>query len=238
MLKFNTENTPNVYIISDLHLTHLKIIKYCNRPYELSEEGVEEMKEDLLSEFDKLPATCTVINNGDLLDTKNDHSLEEVKQYVKRMKGPKGLRKLILVLGNHDHCKLHGSKSKFYYAAGFDAVYDSPIIVDDNILLSHEPVYLKPGSNLINFYGHTHTEDVCKKELMNNEGLSKYFMYDYDNWSMIAKVCRKDNIPEPNLEDYFKWPEKGILPENYVNVCWDATHKILDYKQLVNSCKH
>lgn len=223
MINLNNKKNPDVYIISDLHLDHTNIIKYCNRPYELTPEDTARMHEDLLSEIDKLPTTCTLINNGDLLNTK-EHDLAYVKEIVKRMKGPKGLRKLILILGNHDICKLHGRRLAFYYAAGFDKVYDSPIIVDNKFILSHEPVYIKPGSNLINFYGHTHNENIDED----------YFTYDFDNWAMIAKVCRKDGLPEPNLEDYKKWPDKKVSLDNYFNVCWDSCKKILNYKDLAD----
>ena len=234
MINFNLEKTPPVFIVSDLHLTHKNIIKYCDRKYPLTDEATAQMKEDLLSEFDKLPTTCTIINNGDVLDTKDTHTIKEVKAITDRMKGPKGLRKLVLILGNHDNCKYHGDRVQFYLRAGFDAVYASPIIVDDRFILSHEPVYLNPGNNLINLYGHTHNEDICSKSHIGNAGYSDYFMYDYDNWCMIAKVCRKDGLPEPPLSDYLKYPWKGVLPQNYKNVCWDANYKILDYKALVN----
>lgn len=216
--------SDNTFIISDLHLTHKNIIKYCNRQYDLSPEGVAKMKEDLLSEFDKLPTTCAVWNLGDLFDTK-PHSLAEAKEVVKRMKGPKGLRKLYLVLGNHDVCRLSNSRIKFYYEAGFDKVYDSPIIVNEKFILSHEPVYIAPGSNFINIYGHTHDIPID----------TGYFTKDFDNWAMIARVCRKDGLPEPKIEDYIKWPEKVVNLNNYFNVCWDYTHKILDFNQVIKT---
>jgi calcineurin-like phosphoesterase family protein len=228
--------SDNTFIISDLHLTHKNIIKYCNRQYDLSPDGVAKMKEDLLSEFDKLPTTCTVWNLGDLFDTK-PHSLAEAKEVVKRMKGPKGLRKLYLVLGNHDVCRLSSSRIKFYYEAGFDKVYDSPIIVNDKFILSHEPVYIAPGSNFINIYGHTHDEDICKPDNINNEGLSNYFMYDWDNWAMISKVYRKEGKEPPDKEQFLKYPERGVSPVNYYNVCWDMHNKILSFNDIITNCK-
>lgn len=225
MLRLLNSNNK-VYITSDLHLDHMNIIKYCNRPYKLTEEDTLKMQENLLSKIDRLPANCTLINNGDLLNTK-EHELADVKKIVDRMKGPKRQRTLILVLGNHDICKLDGDRTAFYLAAGFDKVFESPVIVDDKIILSHEPVYLAPNNNLINLYGHTHNENISED----------YFTYDFDNWAMIAKVCRKDGLPEPNLEDYKKWPDRKISSKNYFNVCWDSNYKILNYKDLVKSFK-
>lgn len=216
----------NTFITSDLHLTHLNIIKYCDRPYDLTPNGVSQMKEDLLSEFDKLPDICEIWNLGDLYDTKDSHSLDEVKADVARMKGPKGTRKLYLILGNHDCCKRGcNSRISFYYAAGFDKVYDTPVIINDNLILSHEPVYIKPESNFVNIYGHTHDIPI-------DEG---YFTKDFDNWAMIAKVCRKDGLKEPDINDFIKWPEKIVDLKNYYNVCWDYRHKILDFNEVVKS---
>ena len=223
----------NTFLISDLHTDHLNIIKYCDRPYELTPEGVAQMKEDLLSEFDKLPTTCDVWNLGDLFDTK-PHTLNEAKELVNRMKGPKKLRKLYLILGNHDICREKGkSRIQFYYDAGFDKVYDSPVIVEDKFILSHEPVYITPDSNFINIYGHTHNEDICKLENINKDGFSTYFMYDWDNWAMISKCYRKEGKEPPDKEQFLKFPEKRISPENYINACWDFNHKILDFNKIV-----
>lgn len=203
----------------------------------MTPEGIDKMKEDLLSMYDKLPADCTVWNLGDLYDTKPDHSLDQVRRDVKRMKGPEGKRKLILILGNHDCCKHKRSRLEFYYAAGFDKVYDSPIIVNDRFIFSHEPVYIKPGSNFINIYGHTHDEDICKSENINSEGLSNYFMYDWDNWSMISKVYRKEGKEPPDKELYLKYPERGISPKNYFNVCWDMHHRMLSLNKIITNFK-
>jgi calcineurin-like phosphoesterase family protein len=191
----------------------------------MTPEGIAQMKEDLLSQFDKLPEECVVWNLGDLYDTRPDHSLDEVRRDVKRMKGPAGKRKLYLVLGNHDCCKHKRSRINFYYAAGFDKVYDSPIIVNDKFIFSHEPVYIKPGSDFINVYGHTHDIPID----------TSYFTKDFDNWAMIARVCRKDGLPEPKIEDFIKWPEKVVEMDNYYNVCWDYRHEILNLNKIISS---
>lgn len=185
------------------------------------------MKEDILSLFDNLPKECEIWNLGDLYDTK-PHSLEEVKEDVKRMKGKDGLRKLNLVLGNHDCCKEpFKSRLQFYYEAGFDKVYDSPILINDKYLLSHEPVYLSKESNLYNIYGHVH--DVPIEE--------NYFTIDYDNWAMIAKACRKEGKPEPEVEKFLKWPKRIVNIKHYQNVCFDYLHSIINLNTLIGELK-
>lgn len=223
MLQLN----ENTYITSDLHLTHKNIIKYCNRPYEMTPEGISKMKEDLLSMYDELPESCHIWNLGDLFDTK-PHSLDEAKEVVARMKGKKGLRKLYLIIGNHDICsEPFNSKIEFYYAAGFDRVYDTPILVNNRYILSHEPVYISKGSNLCNIYGHTHDIPITED----------YFTKDFDNWAMIAKVCRKDGRPEPNIEDFVKWPNRIVNIKHYYNVCVDNLHKIVKFNDVIKELK-
>lgn len=149
------------FITSDLHFYHKNIIKYTNRPYDFSDEGVAKMNEDILKLFDDLPPESTIINNGDLaLSSKID--FDDLKGLTDRMK--ENGKRLIIVLGNHDreitrYCKhLKHFKNSFYLfqELGFDRVYDRPIIFNDRFVLSHEPIYLFPKSNLINLYGHTH----------------------------------------------------------------------------------
>ena len=88
----------NIFITSDLHLYHTNIIKYCNRPFEYSEKGCQEMNEFLLKKFDALPEDCLIWNFGDVyLNRALDHA--KIMNTVLRMKKN---RKMCLILGNHD----------------------------------------------------------------------------------------------------------------------------------------
>lgn len=221
MLHFN----GNEYIISDLHLTHKNIIKYCKRPYEMTSEGVGLMMEDIFKLFDALPENCIVWNLGDLLDTSVAHSIDEVRAIVDRMKGPKGLRKLYLILGNHDNCKLNKSRITFYYEAGFNKVYDTPIIVSDKFILSHEPVYLDKSSIFTNLYGHTHDKAIE----------SNYFCYDWEKVFIAAREARAQGLEEP--EPKIAFPEKEIDTNKYLNVCYDYNHRFLDLSKILKRFK-
>lgn len=55
-----------IFITSDFHFFHKNIITYCNRNYSLDSDGILKMNEDILSEVDKLPSDCILINNGDV----------------------------------------------------------------------------------------------------------------------------------------------------------------------------
>lgn len=199
-----------VYITSDLHFYHKNIIKYCNRPYPMDWYGINQMNEDILKEFDKLPDDCIIINNGDLC-VSSQITFNQLKAIVDRMK--KNDRKLWIILGNHDReaqkfIKEHDYKTptEFFTALGFDRVFPFPILID-NLLLSHEPVYLKPGSNLVNVYGHTHNILIDKD----------YFNRDCENWVTTESAKKHGKLVDIN---------------NYKNVCWDANHRILKFTEL------
>ena len=229
------------YIVSDNHFFHTNIIRYCARPYNVSDlknkdflnEEILKMNEDMLKKFDALPEECDIYNNGDLFFVGDENrkkflaqQLDEMKAIVKRMKGPTGKRKLFLILGNHDNFHLpNESRIKFYYDLGFDKVYDTPIIIEDNFILSHEPVYISPANNFINLYGHVHDLDI-KEE---------YFCYDYDNYAMITRVAKQEGIEPPPIE--LKWPGRKIILSKYLNVCWDKNHKILNLNEIISKMK-
>ena len=233
--------SKKTYIVSDNHFFHTNIIRYCARPYNVSElknkdflnEEILKMNEDMLKEFDALPEECDIYNNGDLFFVGDENRkkflnscLDEMKAMVKRMKGPTGKRRLFLILGNHDNFHLpNESRIKFYYDLGFDKVYDTPIIIEDNFILSHEPVYISPANNFINLYGHVHDLDI-KEE---------YFCYDYDNYAMITRVAKQEGIEPPPIE--LKWPGRKIILSKYLNVCWDKNHKILNLNEIISRMK-
>ena len=59
----NIFNATNMYITSDNHFFHSRIIKYCDRNYNWeSDEDILRMNEDMLKEFDKLPDTPKIEN--------------------------------------------------------------------------------------------------------------------------------------------------------------------------------
>ena len=150
----------NIFITSDLHLYHTNIIKYCNRPFEYSEKGCQEMNEFLLKKFDALPEDCLIWNFGDVyLNRALDHA--KIMNTVLRMKKN---RKMCLILGNHDLMadkKPYSNYKEYFKYLGFDKVYKGPLLYK-NYILSHEPVLLDSKSNVLNIHGHTHDKFVCE----------------------------------------------------------------------------
>lgn len=217
------------FATSDPHFYHNNIISYepeSRKAYKAAEKNdmsnldeLERMNEDLLKEFDSLPKSCDVWILGDIWFCGRSHTdwlLDRygiLKRMVARMKGED--RKLFLVLGNHDILHFHNqSRLAFYYSLGFDKVYDTPVIIEDNVILSHEPVYISPANNFVNVHGHTHS--LCIKE--------DYFCYKFDNY---AEQLREGKVPKMDF------PERKVLTEKYKNVCWDALHQIVPLQDVI-----
>ena len=216
------KRTRQTFITSDTHFGHSNIIKYCKRPYKV--EGgnrnpanipeVQRMNEDILKLFDRLPADCDIWHLGDFWFN-GSHKVSPSDQLatnllindaVRRIK--QNGRRIFLVLGNHDNGK---PSVKYYLDRGFDRVYDSPVILEDKWILSHEPVWIEPGSHFVNLYGHTH--DLVIPE--------DYFCFDQENY---AQQVREGIVPE------MKWPERKVDLKNYSNVCLDHWHGIPEWK--------
>lgn len=220
----------NIFVTSDLHLSHLNIIKYCERPYEFSDEGVKQMNEALLSKFDELPRGSTIINNGDIF-LSSKISFYQMKRMVDRMK--RNNKKLILVLGNHDRKTPTYIKAKwrdpvdYFKALGFDEVQKYPILLEGEYLFSHEPVYLNPGSNLKNIYGHTHNYDVDEN----------YFNRECENFATMEVAKKEGTTKQKNLDvdTSVKPLGKLIDTDNYVNVCWDKNKRIIPLSEILKS---
>ena len=220
------KNQNELFITSDLHwknFYHRNIIKYCNRPYELSLEGIAKMNGDILKQFDELPEGSTILNLGDIL-LNSSKTFDELKYLVDRMKTNN--KKLWLVMGNHDrelsrYLKKQDFESSYdlLVALGFDRVYDKPIYMD-GIIFSHEPIY-----NTKNCYGHTHDIDIDKD----------YFNHECENWAMMERVKKEAISKQKNLDiDTSKnLTGKEIDVKNYFNVCWDKHHRILSYDEVL-----
>lgn len=212
------------FIVSDLHFGHPNICRYCNRPYEMQAPNknpgniplLKQMEEDILQMFDMLPEECDVWNLGDLFfyqGNPKNAPFEEYRRIVDRMNGPRKRRRLYLVLGNHDEFQ-----TSVYRELGFDEVYNTPVIVENKWVLSHEPVYLGLNTPFINLYGHTHDKSIE----------DDYFMFDYENYAKEVREANAKGLEAPELVK--KWPYKEVNTSlNYRNCCLDYNRCILDW---------
>lgn len=138
MFKYNRQN--NVYVIGDLHIGELSLIKKA-RPWFNS---VEEENEYIIKRWNKVIKSDTdvIFVIGDI-----GRDVEMIRDVFSRLNGYK-----IMISGNHD------TKPKVFYEEIFDEVYWHPVYLTDRLLLSHIPRMIEDGN--INVHGHTHWIEV------------------------------------------------------------------------------
>lgn len=136
------------FFTADQHFGHANVIKYDDRPF----DNVNEMDREMISRWNK------AVKKNDVVWLLGDLCLSTNSQYintlVKKLNGRK-----YLVMGNHD-----AKSVRFYYEAGFERVYDHPVLLLDYFILSHEPVFLPEGSPFFNIHGHVHNHELYPTE--------------------------------------------------------------------------
>ncbi|MWV45020.1 phosphoesterase [Paenibacillus sp. HJL G12] len=146
-----------VFVISDHHFGHQKIIDFESRPFANAAEMDEYMIEQwnaVVSQEDK------VFHLGDF----SFYNKEKTKAIVERMHGTKSL-----ILGNHDR----GRSKAWWLDAGFNDVSEYPIIYQSFFILSHEPIYMNKHMPYVNIHGHIHGQKY--------EG-QHYFNVSVEHW--------------------------------------------------------
>lgn len=147
----NLNNDKKLYFISDLHLMHSNIIKYCNRPF----KDAHEMTETIIRNWnDTITDDDQIIFLGDfVIGCKNP---KEVSEYVYECLN--GIK--YFIRGNHDTDEKisnkipwlpNDCKVRWVYYKGY------------SIALKHyayETSDFKPLSNCIHIHGHTHSTEM------------------------------------------------------------------------------
>ena len=136
-----------VWLISDNHFNHQKIIEYCNRPF----KTVEQMNEEMIKKWN------SVVKEDDKIYHLGDFgfgSKEQIANIISKLNG-----RIFLILGNHDN-----HTPQWYRDAGVKEVYDHPIIIKDFIVLSHapQPFICDSRTPYVNFFGHVHDSEMFK----------------------------------------------------------------------------
>ncbi len=132
-----------VFFIADTHFSEDKIIEYENRPF----SSPEEMNESIITNWNKtVSPDDTVWHLGDF--GADGHE----QDFLNRLNG-----KIILVKGNHDN-----KSNEYYRLAGFDEVYDLPVLFNNFFILSHEPIYVNTNMPYANIFGHVHANPMFK----------------------------------------------------------------------------
>ena len=144
-----------VWFVSDTHFNHANIIRYCNRPWHgkardeggefvITEHDVRLMNEAMIGKWNEVVGKDDIVwHLGDFCLGKDQKTA--IPELVSRLNG-----KIRLVMGNHDRHSV-----KFYYDAGFDRVYDRPVVINGFCMLSHAPIEIVRGP-FFNIAGHVH----------------------------------------------------------------------------------
>lgn len=128
------------YLISDTHFGHNNVLDFERFQF----KTIEEHDEYIIKKWN------SIIKKDDIVYHLGDVALSSrtsLKDTISRLNGYK-----ILIKGNHDK-----NTNNFYLRIGFNEVYSHPIYIQDNIILSHQP--LLEGYNntyIINVHGHLH----------------------------------------------------------------------------------
>ena len=138
MFKYERQN--NVYVIGDLHIGELSLIKKARQQF----ESCEAHNSYLIFQWNKI-----VKSDDDVVYVLGDigRDMQMIKLVFAELRGYK-----IMIAGNHD------TKSKAFYEEIFDEVYWHPLYLTDRLLLSHVPRIIEDGN--INVHGHTHWINV------------------------------------------------------------------------------
>ncbi|MBR6665540.1 MAG: metallophosphoesterase [Lachnospiraceae bacterium] len=131
------------FFIADTHFSEENIMKYENRPF----ASVEDMDEQMIERWNA--RVC----EEDLIYVLGDFGATGREQeYLSRLNGNK-----YLVKGNHDV-----EENEYYRKAGFQEVYDCPILLESFWILSHEPQYVNENMPYANLFGHVHNSPLFK----------------------------------------------------------------------------
>jgi calcineurin-like phosphoesterase family protein len=147
-----------IWIISDTHFNHSKLVEYEQRPANFTEIIIRNWNKDVAQDD-------MVVHLGDVI-LGHDSSLDTI---LSRLQGRK-----ILVRGNHDH-----KPNAWYIAKGFDFVCDS--FIYKKMGFSHAPLTPLPNQLFenhdkqieLNIHGHFHRGEH------RGEHPDKYFDIEY-----------------------------------------------------------
>ena len=150
--------TRDIWVISDTHLNHNNIIKYCNRPFKTA----SEMDWSMVENWNK------VVKPQDKIYHLGDVYMKASKGYIENLLSKLNGHKR-LILGNHDNGKDQ------ILQRYFEKIDVWRMFPEFNLLLTHIPVHESTlGINqnnskrqLVNIHGHIHQNESPTKRHIN-----------------------------------------------------------------------
>ena len=132
-----------IYFIADTHFSESNIMRYENRPF----ASVEDMNQAMIANWN------AQVQAEDVVYVLGDFGADEQEASVlSQLNGTK-----FLIKGNHDT-----HTNTYYREAGFQEVYDCPILLENFWILSHEPLYVNENMPYANLFGHVHNSPLFK----------------------------------------------------------------------------
>jgi len=139
---------PEHYIISDLHLGHANILKYCRQEF----ETIQQHDDTIIQNISKLGINDFLWVLGDVAFKKESlFRLKETRCH------------LGLVMGNHDWFKAHEYKEVFSRIKGVEEM----TYQDKSFVFTHIPIHKDALRWDYNIHGHMHTEMIWDSGYIN-----------------------------------------------------------------------
>jgi len=155
--KSGVNMTTKIWLTADSHFGDKNILKYENRPFQdvdFTEHGKTDfMDNEIIRRWNSVVAKDDMVFHlGDV----GAHNTEQMKKIINSLNGYK-----TLIMGNHD--KDSSRNTKWWRNVGFDEVSEYPIVIEDYIILRHEPpTYFNDATPFFFIYGHVHSTDLYK----------------------------------------------------------------------------
>lgn len=169
------------YFISDTHFYHKNILIFesCRMQATIDflglsiscEDAVEQYKNDESFKEKMINAHNAMlirkwnltVRSDDVVWFLGDFCLgnrEKMGNIVSRLKGHK-----YIVMGNHDNFS-----KQVYENAGFEKVYDRPVVLKNKFILSHAPMpNMNAAPTFFNIYGHVHSLSEYQTKTANTQ---------------------------------------------------------------------
>nr|QNO49471.1 hypothetical protein OCBBGKCP_00028 [Methanosarcinales archaeon ANME-2c ERB4] len=168
-----------IYLISDLHLDHKNIMRYCDRPF----SSVEEMNRTIIDNWNEVVAEDDFVYLiGDLAFGRRR---SKMRYWLKKLNG-----NVILILGNHDKGYLdsivHADKCVLFYKG-------------KKFLLIHDPKMVNSGEDWV-IHGHEHNNKPEKYPFMNGKNRTVNVSVELINYTPISLDFLVDR-----MEDVVYW---------------------------------
>ena len=202
-----------IWFTSDLHFGHANILKFCNRPWETT----DEMNADLIKNWN------SVVKPDDLVFDLGDFAFASNSKWKDLLSQLNGHH--YLILGNHDILRWPGDKIMEL----FESVSHQMILKIDGrtVYLNHYPylcfggAWRKPENAVYQLFGHVHSGPNCVGT--DTDRLVNLFPYQYDvgvdnnnytpvSWQQVQEIINKQ-------------VEYGIEAQNRAHTISDSTYK-------------